>query len=230
MARHRAPRKSRRLRSLITAFALTATGLVVASGPASAASLLGGRAYVLSAHGLLNVSPVEDTGVVAQAGDSFTGGCALPIKLGTLLAADGLCANVSTGVPPAVLAPSASATASAANVSVGVSPVPSLPALNTVISLRSVTAASVSACNGSQTVQKGDTVVGFLQVGTRVLIPHLIHPAKNQTIKLLGITIVLNQQSTVAGVLTVNAVHITIPNVQDIVVASASSAAYCSPA
>jgi len=219
--------KPKRLRSLITAFALTATGLVIASGPASASSLLGGRAYVLSAHGLLNVNPVEDTGLVASAGDSFTGGCALPIKLGTLLAADGLCANVSTAVSN-VITPSSSATASAANVTIGVSPVPSLPALNQVLTLRSVTAASVSSCNSSQTVQKGDTVIGFLQLGTRTIISHLIHPAKNTTINIAGIKIVLNQQQTVAGVLQVNAVHITIPNVQDIVVASAASAAYCS--
>jgi hypothetical protein len=171
-------------------------------------TIMTGRAYALSAAGVIKVAPVADTGNIATPFTTDTHKCRLGITL-LLLSARTLCSQVAT-VKTTV--DSSTAGASVANLNVAV---PKFPG----IALRTVSAGSGTNCFGSN----GSSEIGFLKVGTRTLISNLIHPAPNSTINILGIKIILNQQIPVPGGLTVNAAHVIIPNVEDIVVASATS-------
>jgi hypothetical protein len=168
-----------------------------------------GHSYGLAANGLVKLGPTPQVGPIQTAFTTSTSKCTLAPRVGLLLSAQAVCADVAT-VKTTV--DSSSAGASVANVGLALRLLPA-------ISLRSVSAGSGTNCFGSN----GSTEIGFLKIGTKVVISNLVHPAPNTTLNVLGIKLILNQQIPVPGGLTVNAVHLIIPNVEDLVIASATS-------
>lgn len=182
--------------------------------PASASATLKllfmtGRAYGLKSSGLVSISPVPDTGSVATAAATTVAPpCVLTI--GGLITAHTLCANVTTTVNPGA----STATASVQDATIGVLGLP-------VIKVGLIQSTSHTTCAGST----GDAIVTSISVGG-IPLNISLHPAPNTTISVLGITLVLNEQTPVAGAdqgLTVNAVHINALGLLDVVLASATS-------
>jgi hypothetical protein len=171
--------------------------------------VMSGRAFALSSSGLLKINPIGDTGPVAEIGDWTVNRCAVPLRVGLLLAARALCGNVSTLGPPVS---GVSAGASVANVDLGLTGLPA-------VQLRSVSASSGTGCGGSN----GITEIGFLKVGSKVLISNLVHPGPNTTINVLGIKLVLNEQVHTPNGLTVNAVHLRVGSLENLIVDSATT-------
>ncbi|HJQ43034.1 MAG TPA: choice-of-anchor P family protein, partial [Jatrophihabitantaceae bacterium] len=169
-----------------------------------------GRAYALASKGLLKVNPVADTGTVEDTGTSTRNKCAVPLTVGLLLAARALCSNVTTVTDPV---DGVTAGSSVANVDLGLTGLPA-------VQLRTVSASSGTGCGGSN----GTTEIGFLKVGTRVLISNLVHPRPNTTINVLGIKLILNEQIHLPGGLTVNAVHLSVGSLENLVIGSATTA------
>ncbi|HVV24574.1 MAG TPA: choice-of-anchor P family protein [Pseudonocardiaceae bacterium] len=170
---------------------------------------LTGRAYGLSAKGLVSISPTPDTGPVATAAATTVAPpCVLTV--GGLIKAHTLCAKVTTTVDPGT----STATASVQDATIGVVGLP-------VIQIGLVQSASDTTCSASS----GSVTVTSIKVGGIPLAVNL-HPAPNTTISVLGITVVLNEQLPVAGAdhgLTVNAVHVKAAGLLDVVLASATS-------
>jgi hypothetical protein len=170
---------------------------------------LTGRAYGLSAKGLVSISPTPDTGPVATAAATTVAPpCVLTV--GGLIKAHTLCAKVTTTVDPGT----STATASVQDATIGVVGLP-------VIQIGLVQSASDTTCSASS----GSVTVTSIKVGGIPLAVNL-HPAPNTTISVLGITVVLNEQVPVAGAdhgLTVNAVHVKAAGLLDVVLASATS-------
>jgi hypothetical protein len=168
-----------------------------------------GRAFGLSASGLVGISPIPDTGPVATA----SAGTVAPPCVATisgLISAHTLCARVDTAVNPGI----STASASVQDARVGVLGLP-------VIQVGLVQSSSKTACDGSH----GDaTVTQIIVGGIRLNID--LHPAPNTTINILGVTLILNEQVPVPGAdqgLTVNAVHIKALGLLDVVLASSTS-------
>jgi hypothetical protein len=105
-----------------------------------------------------------------------------------------------------------------ANVELGLTGLPA-------IQLRTVSASSGTGCGGSN----GTTEIGFLKIGTKVLISNLVHPGPNTTINILGIKLILNEQIHGPGALTVNAVHLSVGSLENLVIASATTAMTACP-
>ena len=166
-----------------------------------------GRAYGIANFGsLLPIAPTPDTGSIATSSTSDTGNkCILALPPG-LISASVVCARVQTSTPP----PSSTATASAATVTIG------SPA-NVVV--KAVQAQSTTNCSGST----GSTTLAFLSVGGTTLIDTTSNPPPNSSITLGPVKVVLNEQIPVPGGLTVNAVHVTVGTLLDVVVSSATS-------
>jgi hypothetical protein len=216
MARHRLDTKRYLIPRLLVVAAVAISGLVAATAPAQAldpgAPVMTGRAFALSTNGLLKLPPVADTGFISSQTDSSVNKCVLPVRVGLLLAARGICSNVSIAAPPTSPVPGVSAGASVANVTLAL---PGLP----VIALRSVSAAAGTGCGGSN----GTTEIGFLKIGTKVVINNLIHPAPNTIINLLGVKILLNEQIKSPNGLIVNGVDISIGGTLNVLVGSATA-------
>jgi hypothetical protein len=183
--------------------------------PASATATLRfqfmtGRAFGLSASGLLvNVSPTPDTGPVSTAVTSTVAPPCVATISG-LITAHTLCVQVVTGVNPG----SSTATASVQDATIGVLGVPA-------ITLGLIQSSSRTTCAGSS----GQVTIASIAVGG-VPVNVALHPAANTGITVAGVQLVLNEQQPVAGAdqgLTVNAVHIVVPGVLDVLVASATS-------
>jgi hypothetical protein len=172
-------------------------------------TVMTGRAYALSAAGLVKIAPVADTGNIATPFTTDTHKCRLSIGVGLLLSARTLCSQVAT---VRTTVDSSTAGASVANVNLALAHLPA-------VALRTVSAGSGTNCFGSN----GSSEIGFLKVGTHTVFSNLVHPAPNTTLNILGIKLILNEQIPVPGGLTVNAVHLIVPNVEDVVVASATS-------
>jgi hypothetical protein len=216
MARHRQHTTKRWIPHMLVAAALTVTGLVVTSPAAQAldtnAPIMTGRAFALSTNGLVKLPPVADTGFISRQTDFTVNKCVLPVHVGLLLAARGICSNVSIAVPPTSPVAGVSAGASVANVTLSL---PGLP----VIALRTVSAAAGTGCGGSN----GTTEIGFLKIGTKTVISNLIKPAPNTIINLLGVKLLLNEQINTPGGLIVNGVDISVGGTLNVLVASATA-------
>jgi len=165
-----------------------------------------GRAFGISNSGsLAPIAPTPDTGSVATTtASSTTTPCVQSIP--GSISASVLCANVTTVLGP----PTSTARAYVAGASV-------TPAS---IVLRGVQATSTSNCsNGSS----GTTTIAFLKIGTTTVIDTTGNPTPNTTINLGVVKVVLNEQIPFAGGLTVNAVHITVGTLLNVIVSSATS-------
>jgi hypothetical protein len=170
---------------------------------------LTGRAYGLSSSGLVTISPTPDTGAI-QTASAGTFGPPCVVSISGLISADTLCAKVVTTVNPGT----STATASVQDATIGVLGLP-------VIKVGLVESSSTTDCTGST----GAVTVSSISVGGIPLNIN-VHPGPNTTINVLGVTIVLNEQTPVAGPdqgLTVNAVHIKALGLLDVVLASATS-------
>ena len=182
--------------------------------PSSAAATLKflfmtGRAFGIQTSGLVAISPTPDTGSVATStATTVAPPCVLTI--GGLISAHTLCANVTTAVNPGA----STATASVQDATIGVLGLP-------VIKIGLVQSSSHTTCAGSS----GAVTVTSISVGG-IPVNVDLHPAPNTTISVLGVTLVLNEQTPVAGAdqgLTVNAVHVKALGLLDVVLASATS-------
>lgn len=170
---------------------------------------LTGRAYGLASSGLVGISPVPDTGQIATAA-AGTFGPPCVVAISGLISAHTLCAKVVTALNPGT----STATASAQDATIGVLGLP-------VIKVGLVQSSSATTCAGSS----GDTTVTSLSVGG-IPVNVNLHPGANTTVTVLGVTIVLNEQSAVPGAdqgLTVNAVHIKALGLLDVVIGSSTS-------
>ncbi|HEU5354962.1 MAG TPA: choice-of-anchor P family protein [Actinocrinis sp.] len=170
---------------------------------------LTGRAYGLASSGLVGISPVPDTGQIATAA-AGTFGPPCVVAISGLISAHTLCAKVVTALNPGT----STATASVQDATIGVLGLP-------VIKVGLVQSSSATTCAGSS----GDTTVTSLSVGG-IPVNVNLHPGANTTVTVLGVTIVLNEQSAVPGAdqgLTVNAVHIKALGLLDVVIGSSTS-------
>jgi hypothetical protein len=160
------------------------------------------------------VQPSADTGQVDSTTTSDTSQQCATTPVGPVTA-KALCGQVATITTP----DEASATANAAGVSLMLgSPVP-------VVRLQAAKATSTTSCGSSQ----GATTIASLSIGNTVItLPDTI-PANDKIVtNLAGITLILNEQLSSPGGLTVNAVHLKVnlppAATVDVVVASATSA------
>jgi hypothetical protein len=182
--------------------------------PASASATLRfqfmtGRAFGLTSSGLVGISPTPDTGPVSTSG-ATTVAPPCVLTLSGLITAHTLCAKVATTVNPGT----STATASLQDARIGVPGVP-------VIQIGAVQSSSNTTCAGST----GQATITSITVGGIPLNIDL-HPGPNTTINVLGVTLVLNEQSPVPGAdqsLTVNAVHIKALGLLDVTIGSATS-------
>lgn len=185
--------------------------------PASATATLKfqyltGRAYGLASSGLVGISPTPDTGEVStSAATTVAPPCVATI--GGLITAHTLCANVTTTLNPGA----STAAASVQDATIGVLGLP-------VIQVGLVNSSSQTTCAGST----GSVTITSITVGG-VPVNVGLHPGPNTTVNVLGVTLVLNEQTPVAGAdqgLTVNAVHVKALGLLDVVLASATSDAH----
>jgi hypothetical protein len=182
--------------------------------PASASATLKfqfmtGRAFGIESSGLVGISPTPDTGPVATAGASTVAPPCV-VTISGLITAHTLCAKVVTAVNPGT----STATASVQDATIGVLGLP-------VIRIGLVQSSSKTTCAGSS----GDVTITSITVGG-VVVNVNIHPGPNTTVTVLGVTLVLNEQLPVPGAdqgLTVNAVHVSVLGLLDVIVASATS-------
>ncbi len=179
--------------------------------PASASATLAflyltGRAYGLASSGLVGISPTPDTGEVATA-SARTVAPPCVATISGLISAHTLCAKVTTAVGPG----SSTATASVQDATIGVLGLP-------VIQIGLVQSSSTTTCAGSS----GAVTIASISVGG-IPVNVSVHPGPNTTISVLGVTLVLNEQTPVPGGLTVNAVHVKVAGLLDVVLASATS-------
>jgi hypothetical protein len=167
-----------------------------------------GRAFGASAKVLaLTLQPTPDTGPVATAAATTTS-TPCTATIAGLLSAHALCVNVTTSTGPA----GSVAKATIADATVG------LPLLPTV-QVKTIEADSTTLCVGGSS---GLAKIALLKVGLTTVVANAT-PAPNTTLNVAGIKLILNEQVPVPGGLTVNAVHIIVPNVADVVLASATS-------
>ncbi len=180
--------------------------------------LLTGRAYALAANASvlgipLTITPTPDTGSISTTSSTVTTPSC--VTLSGLISAQALCTNVTT---VAANPSGSSGFAEIANAVIGLKGLP-------VIGLRALNASSVTTCAGSQ----GSVTIGYLAVGSDVLISTTTKIKPNTAITVGGISIILDAQAPVTGPdhgLTVNAVTITINELgvkADVVLASAES-------
>jgi Bacterial Ig-like domain (group 3) len=168
-----------------------------------------GRAFGIESSGLVGISPTPDTGPVATAGASTVAPPCV-VTISGLITAHTLCAKVVTALNPGT----STATASVQDATIGVLGLP-------VIRIGLVQSSSTTTCAGSS----GDVTITSITVGG-VLVNVNIHPGPNTTVTVLGVTLVLNEQLPVPGAdqgLTVNAVHVSVLGLLDVIVASATS-------
>jgi hypothetical protein len=175
------------------------TAPITYTGRASAAnfSLFGGARQFISDTGEISTPLATDTprSVLNLPG---------PVISASVLAAD---VKTKTGTPLG-----ANATASAANVNVAL---PGAPVIHADV----VTSSSTSNCTGAS----GSSTIAGLKIGG---LPVTVAPGVNSKITVGPLTITFNEQQPVAGAdhgLLVNAIHINLPGVADVVLASSRS-------
>ncbi len=161
---------------------------------------LTGRAYGLAASAsvaglqLLTVNPTPDTGSVSTTkAETIAPACV--VSLSGLINSSTLCASVTTSLNPS----KSVAQASINSTTIGL---PGLP----VITVGAVQSQSTSTCQA----ESGSTTIAYLSVGGVVVISKPTAVAPNTKISVAGITLVLNEQLTSPGTLTVNAVHVEV--------------------
>jgi hypothetical protein len=221
MARHRVQKDKRSLLGLSLAAAVCAAALGLSTIAATAAETNGlvfmtGRAFGVQSLGLIPIKANPDTGEVLTPGVSNQGSCAVPLVVKGLLSANGLCASVTTSPLPA---PESVATASVETVTITL---PGAP----VITLRTVSSVSDSTCSGTA----AKTEIGGLKIGTVNVISNPTIPAPNTVINLGAVKLVLNEQFAVPGGELVNAVHLTVGTLENLIIASATSDIHNCPA
>jgi hypothetical protein len=183
----------------------------ISSNPATVVwvSYLTGRAYGLSASGLVTIPATPDTGYVkTTTAENVQPPCVL--TLSGLISAGTLCADVTTSLGPDT------STASASVQKLGISAL-GIPAIEIGVAQSS----SQTSCSGST----GDATVTSVTVGG-VPVAVDLHPGPNTTVSVLGVTLTFNEQVPVTGTdkgLTVNAVHINALGLLNVVVASSTS-------
>jgi hypothetical protein len=163
---------------------------------------LTGRAFGLSARATLDVPhvditvpPTPDTGFISTTSSSSTTTPCVATLSGPV-AADVLCANVTTVAFPG----KSTASASVADATISI---PTLP----TITLQVVKSTSTTTCAGST----GTTTIASLKVGNTVVATANVSPNTHVTVD--GVSLVLNEQIPVGGPdtgLTVNAIHVTV--------------------
>ena len=188
----------------------------------------GGRAVVVSVtQSLLGDFSIADTGEVASEGSSRVPSTVLSFP-GPLVAGTVADAFVETQ------SGSAKAEASVANLTIDL-----LGALTSGLSitLRLVTSTAQSSCTGGS---NGAVRIGYLAVGPLVLISNEITVPANTKLALpdlpllAGTSLTLNEQTPITtrngNSLTVNALHLAVPGIADVVVSSAKSDVHgCAP-
>lgn len=155
----------------------------------------------------INVPPSPDTeGVRTAHAFTTTTGCTASLSAAALVTTSALCPKVQTSLAPGT----STATSRVDKTTIGV---PGLP----VIEVRGATATSTTTCKGAV----GDTqLAGLYVAGQRVAVSAKL----NSTIDIAGVHLVTNERISVAGGISVNAVHLTALNGNvDVVVASATS-------
>jgi hypothetical protein len=172
------------------------TAPITYTGRANAAnfSLLGGTRQFLS-----------DTGEISTPNATDTPKQVLNLP-GPPIGASVLFADVKTktGTPAGSMA-----TAGATNVNVNIAGLPAIHA-------DAVTSTSTSNCGGSS----GSSSIAGLKIAG---VPVTVSPGTNTKITAGPLTITFNEQQPVSGGLLVNAIHISLPGVADVVLASARS-------
>jgi hypothetical protein len=172
-------------------------------------SYLTGRAYGLSASGLVSIPATPDTGYVKTTSAEHVQPPCVATLTG-LISAGTLCADVTTSLDPNT------ATASASVQHVGISAV-GIPA----IEIGAVQSSSQTSCSGST----GDATIASVTIGG-IPVNVDVHPGPNTTVTVLGVTLTFNEQIPVTGTdkgLTVNAVHINALGLLNVVLASSTS-------
>ncbi|HEV2639495.1 MAG TPA: choice-of-anchor P family protein [Actinocrinis sp.] len=168
-----------------------------------------GRAYGLASSGLVTISPTPDTGrITTVSAQTVAPPCV--VRISGLVSAGTLCAGVTTSLNPGT------STAAASVQSVGIN-VLGIPA----ISIGAVQSTSTTTCSSST----GDTTIASVTVGG-IPVNVNVHPGANTTVSVLGVTLTFNEQIPVTGPdkgLTVNAVHINVLGLLDVIVASSTS-------
>jgi len=162
--------------------------------------VLTGRAFGLSANAtalglpLLSIAPTPDTGPVSVTSNTTVAPpCVLTIS--GLINSANLCAKVVTTETPS----GSTANASVDSTTIGITGVP-------VIQVGLVQSQSHTTCAGSS----GTTTIAFLKVGGVTVIASPTQIAPNTKISVLGVSLILNEQTPVPGGLTVNAVHVNV--------------------
>jgi hypothetical protein len=165
-----------------------------------------GRAFALWSRGLVAIAPTPDTGPVSTTmASTVAPPCVLTIS--GPITAHTLCARVVTSLGPAT----STATASVQDARIGLGLLP-------VIRLGLIQSSSRTTCAGST----GQTTILSLTIGGTSIRVNL-HPAPNTVVNVAGIRIVLNEQVPVPGGLTVNAVHVVVPGLLNVILSSATS-------
>ena len=193
----------------VTAAVTDASGTQT-SGPAIItwqASTQTGRAIALTTAGsaLLSTS-FEDTGPVSTQTSAHVAKSAV-VASSRLVSASLLGAAV-TATPGAV-----ASTASVANLTVG----------GTLLPVIRVVAASATAGANCDGVSGSTTISSVTVAGISVK----VGATPNTTVSLLGVTLVFNQQVQTGNSLTVNALHLTVGGLLNVVVASAQAGVHC---
>jgi hypothetical protein len=172
-------------------------------------SYLTGRAYGLSASGLVSIPATPDTGYVkTTSAENVQPPCV--VTLTGLISAGTLCADVTTSLGPNT------STASASVQHVGISAL-GIPA----IEIGAVQSSSQTSCSGSS----GAATIASVTIGG-IPVNVDVHPGPNTTVTVLGVTLTFNEQIPVTGTdkgLTVNAVHINALGLLNVVLASSTS-------
>jgi hypothetical protein len=170
--------------------------------------LMTGRAFAVSSSGLVNIPPTPDTGPVSTTTASTVAPpCVVTVTVGPVNLRT-LCASVTTATIPTS---TSTATSSVDQTTVGAASSP-------VIDIVGLHSSSTTTCAGSS----GQVGIVSLSVGgAPISVSGPIAP--NTTVTVLGVTLILNEQIPVPGGLTVNALHVIIPTVVDLTLASSTS-------
>jgi hypothetical protein len=190
---------------------LTALSIALLSWPTGAAaqcSTYGGRATVVQASGL-NIAPVvlSDTGNINSTGGvndaSFLNASVPGLLTGEVLSATAIGAKSFSHS------------------------VASLANLNLTVAGNTVGADFVAAHANADCGSGGTTISGTAEIDALVVngLSIVVTGSPNQTVSLLGGGyIILNEQTLQNGSITVNAMHVTVPGVADVVIDSAFAA------
>jgi hypothetical protein len=180
---------------------------------ASQATSFSGRATVLQA-ALLDLPPV----VLVDAGPLPPSGGAEEASL--------LNANVPDLLTAEVLHATTVGQGNASRSEASVAEV-SLTVAGNTISASLLQARAAAVCNNGAASVSGSSEIAALSVNGQTII---ISGAPNQTVQLPVGEVIINEQSTGPGEITVNALHVIVPGVANVIVSSAHADIACQPA